>query len=219
MVKIKVCGMQDPTNILSISALQPDYMGFIFYKYSKRNFTGELPKIPSAIQKVGVFVDEELDVVIDTIQKYQLDVVQLHGKESVPYCTSLREKMTKSASRLKNDIKIWKVFSVFDGFDFSVLEPFEAIVSCFLFDTLGKHRGGNGIPFDWNILKKYPRKYINTPIVLSGGIGMEQLASLKKLLNSSIPIQTVDINSRFETQAGIKNIPLVHAFLKSIRSE
>lgn len=203
-MKLKICGMKYPENILEVSELLPDYMGFIFWEKSSRFFDGNMPELPKSIQKVGVFVDATLDEIISKIKKYNLNLIQLHGKESITFCESLKNEK----------IKIIKVFSVNDDFDFSILEPFETVCDYFLFDTKGKLPGGNGTVFDWNLLKKYPSK---KPFFLSGGIGIEEIASVKQLLKTNLPIHTIDINSKFEIEPGLKNMQLLKDFKINIK--
>jgi len=192
-MKLKVCGMKYPENILEVSESLPDFMGFIFWKQSARYFHGEIPKLPKSIKNVGVFVNEDFEKVISTIEKHQLDVVQLHGNESVDYCRELKEQ----------HVEIIKVFSVADNFDFDKLIEFEPFIDYFLFDTKGKLPGGNGIAFDWKILKNYKSEI---PLFLSGGIGIEDIENIRSL---NLPIFGIDVNSRFETQPGLKNIDLI----------
>jgi phosphoribosylanthranilate isomerase len=90
-VELKVCGMRDPANIAEVAALQPDYMGFIFYEKSPR-FVGddfEMPAIPVGIKKVGVFVNETTEAIVNKVNRYKLDFVQLHGNESSAQCLEL----------------------------------------------------------------------------------------------------------------------------------
>jgi len=195
-MKLKVCGMKYPENIQEVSTLLPDFMGFIFWEKSSRFFEGTLPPLPESIQKVGVFVDASIEEITAKIKQYQLDFVQLHGSESVGFCSELQ----------KFPIKIIKVFSVDSEFDFEILKPYEAVCDFYLFDTKGKLPGGNGVTFDWNHLEKYPSK---KPFFLSGGIGIESINTLQEL---SLPIHAIDINSKFETAPGLKNTLMVHQF-------
>lgn len=194
--KLKICGMKYSENILQASELLPDFMGFIFWKKSPRYFDGDIPELPESIQKVGVFVNESLKNVLAAVQKHGLDIVQLHGNESVVYCFELK----------KQNIKIIKVFSVENDFDFDHLKPFESFVDYFLFDTKGELPGGNGITFNWEILKNYNS---DKPFFLSGGIGIDQIENIKKL---NLPIFAIDINSKFETAPGLKNTELIKQF-------
>ena len=210
-MKLKICGMKYPENILEVSELLPDYMGFIFWEKSSRFFDGTMPDLPKSIQKVGVFVDATLDEIILKIKKYNLNLIQLHGKESVSFCLDLK---TEIKNLKQNQIEIIKVFSILDDFDFSILNDYETVCNYFLFDTKGKLPGGNGTVFDWNVLKKYPSK---KPFFLSGGIGIEEIASVKQLLKTNLPIHTIDINSKFEIEPGLKNMQLLKDFKINIK--
>ncbi|MCB0454387.1 MAG: phosphoribosylanthranilate isomerase [Aequorivita sp.] len=197
-------------NIAEVAELEPDYLGFIFYEKSPRFFDGEITSLPSGTKKVGVFVDTSLKEIIEKIEKYDLDVVQLHGDESVNFCNQLKAKcqaeLVEAQSIEKpvlSAVEVWKVFSIKDEFDFEILKPYEDVVDKFLFDTKGKEKGGNGYAFNWEILKKYPSK---KPFILSGGIGLEKVDSLKKILKTDLPFHAIDVNSKFEIEPGLKNI-------------
>jgi phosphoribosylanthranilate isomerase len=194
-MKLKVCGMKYIENIKSIADLSPDYLGFIFYAHSKRYFTDTLPELPKHIKKTGVFVNEELTVVISLQKKHQLQALQLHGDESVAYIQKLK-------SHISNKVELIKVVSIDDTANFEVLVPFEKEIDYFLFDTKGKERGGNGIQFDWSVLNTYP---FSKPFFLSGGIGPNDAESIKEIEKKGLPIFAVDINSKFEDKPGLKN--------------
>jgi phosphoribosylanthranilate isomerase len=200
--KIKVCGMK--YNTAEVAMLQPDYLGFIFYEKSPRNFEGVIPKLPNTIKKVGVFVNATKENVIEKIRIYKLNVIQLHGEETPQFCKELKSEV---------DTKIIKVFSVKDAFDFSILEPYEDVVDYYLFDTKGKEKGGNGIIFNWDILKHYPS---TKPFILSGGIGSNVIEDLKKFITSSLPLYAIDVNSKFETKPGLKNIDTLKNFINEL---
>ena len=188
--RIKICGMKHTDNILEISNLLPDYLGFIFYQKSVRFFDGEIPQISNSIKKVGVFVDETTANIIETIQKHKLHFVQLHGNESPQFCRKLQNQ----------NVEIIKVFSIDDDFDFNELNEYENVCDYFLFDTKGKLHGGNGFTFNWKLLEKYKS---SKPLFLSGGIGLDEIEEIKKL---KLPIFAIDVNSKFETEPGLKNI-------------
>ena len=190
--------MKYPDNILEVGSLLPDYMGFIFWEKSARYFDGIIPDLPKSIKKVGVFVNETILVIEEKIAKYHLQAIQLHGKESVEFCTELKNKIDPS-------IEIFKVFSADENFDFSVLKAYEPVCDYFLFDTKGKLPGGNGTTFDWRILENYPS---TKPFFLSGGIGIEELDSINEISKTNLPIYAIDVNSKFEIEPGLKNISL-----------
>lgn len=195
--------MKYQDNITQVAALQPDYLGFIFYEKSSRFFNGIIPELPKAIKKVGVFVDASLEFILDKIKTHQLDVIQLHGQETPMLCKELR--ILCHSERSEESIKIIKVFSIKDHFDFSALQPYENVCDYFLFDTKGELPGGNGYTFNWEILKNYPS---TKPYFLSGGIGLNEVKGIKLFLKQpeSKHCYAIDINSKFEIQPGLKNI-------------
>jgi phosphoribosylanthranilate isomerase len=197
-MKLKICGMKYPDNILEVGSLLPDYMGFIFWDKSARYFDSDIPDLPKSIKKVGVFVNAKPTEILEKVTKYDLQAIQLHGHESVAFCQDLK-------SQIAPGIEIIKVFSVDDTFDFNVLKPFETVCDYFLFDTKGKLPGGNGTTFDWKVLADYPS---SKPFFLSGGIGLEEMDAVNEILKTNLPIYAIDINSKFETEPGLKNIQL-----------
>lgn len=196
--------MKYPDNILEVGSLLPDYMGFIFWEKSARYFDGIIPELPKTVQKVGVFVNETPEVILAKTQKYDLQAIQLHGNESVEFCSELKKQ-------LSNKIEIIKVFSADENFDFEEIKPFESVCHYFLFDTKGKLPGGNGTTFDWSILKKYPSK---KPFFLSGGIGINELDAIEEIAKTNLPIYGVDVNSKFEIEPGLKNRTLFSNFIR-----
>ena len=214
-MKLKVCGMKYKDNMKAVAAIQPDYLGFIFYEKSPRNFDAEIPELPGNIKKTGVFVDASVDFILEKVKKHDFKSIQLHGDESPDYCKKLKIELSKfqrSDGGMKfSEVKIWKVFSIKDEFDFEILKPYEGIVDYFLFDTKGKEKGGNGYTFDWKVLKNYPSA---TPFILSGGIGLDEIDDVKVILDTDLPIHAIDINSRFESEPGLKNINDLKEFKK-----
>lgn len=195
--------MRDIENVKELIGIKPDYIGFIFYPKSKR-FVGVNPdislfnSIPKNIEKVGVFVNYTKDSIIENTEKYKLDLVQLHGNESAEFCKELKSQISA---------KIIKAFSIDKDFDFKTLNEYKQVCDYFLFDTKTEFYGGSGQQFDWNILNKYDNEI---PFFLSGGIDLEHAAKIKKLKH--LNIHAIDINSRFETEPGIKNIDKIKQF-------
>jgi len=198
-MKLKICGLKHPGNVRQLLSLEPDYLGFIFYKESPR-YAGEtadlawVKNLSGTSKKVGVFVNADLETMKSTAGTLGLQVIQLHGEEQPAHCEALK----------KEGLDVWKFFPVDEGFCFEKANPYAGVCDQFLFDTKGSNRGGNGVAFDWTILKNYRGK---TPFVLSGGIGPGDAAMLKKM-----NISTIDINSRFEIEPGLKDFDLVKKF-------
>src|SRR5690606_25090030 len=210
---LKVCGMKYADNIKSVAALQPDYLGFIFYEKSARFFDGTIPKLPENIKKTGVFVDASIENVLEKIEKYDLQAVQLHGKETAEFCNTLKNNFAPEKS---HKIEIIKVFSIKDDFNFDILKEYEEVTNYFLFDTKGKLPGGNGYAFNWEILQNYPSE---KPFFLSGGIGIDEIEKIKSILKTNLPIYTIDVNSKIEEEPGLKNIEKLKEYKKSIKSD
>ena len=192
--------MKFPENIQEIALLEPDFFGFIFYENSVRNYTeNTIVSLPDSIKKVGVFVNERQDKIIQIIQKHHLNYIQLHGNETESYCLELINQLNHN----QLNTKIIKAFSVDDYFDFQRLTNFQ-IVDYFLFDTKGKLPGGNGTKFNWQILDNY---HLEKPYFLSGGIGLEDISTIREFLKTpaSKYCFALDVNSQFELEAGLKN--------------
>lgn len=206
--KIKVCGMRDPKNLAELIKLKPDFIGFIFYPKSKRfvsdNTANEIVNlIPKETEKVGVFVNELASEIIRKINLFKLDMVQLHGDESPEYCKDLKSI----------GIKTIKAFGIDNNFDFSTLCKYVDFCDYFLFDTKNSSYGGTGKKFDWLKLEEYK---LLKPFFLSGGIGIDDVEGIKKL--DSLPIYSLDINSKFETEPALKDISLLKEFFFQIRN-
>lgn len=204
-LRIKVCGMRDPQNLEQICALSPEYVGFIFYKQSKR-FVGNRPdpalfNIPSSqIKKVGVFVNEELRQVRKVIKDYGLEAVQLHGGESADYCRKLSgegPELIKVVDPLGN---------------LKDIENYAGVVDYLLFDSAGEGKGGTGRKFDWKLLEELPA---GPSFFLSGGIGPGDAEDIRNLELDAL--SGVDINSRFELLPGLKDVERLKKFFTEIR--
>lgn len=185
--------MRDPKNIMEIAGLSPDFMGFIFYKKSKR-FVGEefsVPRgFPDNIKKVGVFVNESVEIVLKQVSMHRLDFVQLHGDESAELCGELKKKT-----------KVIKVFRIDESFDFNSIREFNSYADFFLFDTKGDNFGGTGKKFNWDLLKQYDQQI---PFFLSGGLSTENAHEAEKL--KSMNLHAIDVNSGVESSPAVKDL-------------
>ena len=203
--KVKVCGMKYPQNIETVSALNPDMMGFIFHpnspRYVERLDSKALHSIPENILKIGVFVNQKFVDTYLMTERYKLDGVQLHGNETVEYCRSFKE--------LK--LKVLKSFPVSVASDFDNTKEYEGVCDYFLFDAKTPAFGGSGVKFDWNILSEYEGK---TPFILSGGISIDDVEEIKKINHPKFA--GVDINSKFEISPGLKSLVMVSTFVNKL---
>ncbi|UPQ79038.1 phosphoribosylanthranilate isomerase [Flavobacterium azooxidireducens] len=204
-MKLKICGMNDQENTISISELQPDFLGFIFWNDSKRYCKNVIENIPNDIEKVGVFVDANYNEIVDKIISHKLNFVQLHGEESPDFCLEMK----------KTNIKVIKAITIDNNFNFNELKYNINCVDYFLFDTKGDLPGGNGTTFDWEILNQYKE---DVPYFLSGGIGLDECPKLEKFLKSEVAknCYAIDINSQFEDEPGIKNKQKIKEFQEKL---
>ena len=204
-MKIKVCGMKDPGNMQALDELPIDLMGLIFYEKSPRcvdeRDADRINALSLTIPKVGVFVNAPLEVIMDKIERFRLQLVQLHGKESPDCCRALRKK----------GIPIIKAFQIKTIEDWKTCLPYEDYCDYFLFDTPTPQYGGSGNKFDWKILSTYT---VTTPFFLSGGIAPEDAESINHLNFNQLV--AIDLNSRFETAPGIKDINSIRKFLSGL---
>jgi phosphoribosylanthranilate isomerase len=208
-MKLKVCGMKYPENVKAVAALQPDYLGFIFYKPSKRycgtTLSPEFVKtLPAAIIKTGVFVNESLESVLQICSAYGFKAVQLHGHETPEFCLACKNA----------GLEVIKVFHVGETMDWTQLEPFKKVADYFLFDTKTPEYGGSGNRFNWEILKKYDNEI---PLFLSGGVDEGILEELDELKN--VNIYALDVNSRFELEPGLKDVDRVKNFALGLKQK
>jgi len=208
-MKIKVCGMGP--NLKAVAGLQPDYLGFIFWKPSARYFGTNIKK-GIAQHKIGVFVDAEAEEVLDHVKSYDLDGIQLHGHESPEYCARLQGQL----SDVGRDLTVIKAFQIAPEFRFEGLSEYASFVDYFLFDAKGELPGGNGIGFKWELLSAYKG---TTPYFLSGGIGPDDLAQIQAFLKepASASCHAIDVNSGFELKPGLKDIERLEPFVAAIQ--
>ncbi|MNG61775.1 N-(5'-phosphoribosyl)anthranilate isomerase [compost metagenome] len=205
-VKIKVCGMKYPDNIVAVTALAIDYIGFIFYEKSKRfvgNANQEYIKGLKCITKVGVFVNASLTEINDKIEEFNLNAVQLHGDESPQFCEELKQYTA---------VTVIKAFGIDQHFDWTVLDAYIGAIDYFLFDTKSNSYGGTGIQFDWSLLHQYK---LECPYFLSGGLDAD---NVKDALKANDPrLYALDLNSKFEVEPGLKDIDLLAHCINSIK--
>ena len=210
MINIKVCGITQFKQLQQLEALNVDYAGLIFYKDSPRYMGDKLSgkEIKNAdfdLKKVGVFVNPSYSDLLDAIDDYGLDIIQLHGNETPEMCKDLSE-----------DVEVIKAFRIEDSsadID-KVVEPYDGVCDFYLFDTAGLKEsfGGTGKQFDWSILKKAK---IEKPFFLSGGIGPDDAAKIKTFKHPDF--FAIDVNSKFETEPGVKDMAAILKFMQAFK--
>jgi phosphoribosylanthranilate isomerase len=187
-----------------------DFAGFIFYpkspRYVGKHIRGDqLKKARLRLGKVGVFVNSPYEEVMKLVDEYGLDMVQLHGDETPRYC-----------DQLANYVSVIKVFRLGenDPIDW-ITRPYLESCDMFLFDTLGVGYGGTGKKFNWEVLKNAS---VDKLFFLSGGIEPDDQEKLREFSVAPVASKlfSIDINSRFETSAGIKDLDRISSFVGSL---
>ncbi len=189
--KIKVCGMTRERDALLAAKLGTDLIGMIFYSKSPRSITMKEARsitraLPATVQKVGVFVDEQVDRILEIGSRLLLDYIQLHG----PYTSAQIRAIQKAGGRVIN------VYHVTSKKDYSrvLLDPADLVM---LDNRSDDAVGGTGQTFDWGI--RPPRNIPN--LVLAGGISTDNLAEGIRRFTPLV----VDVNSGVESRPGVKS--------------
>ncbi|WP_300699426.1 phosphoribosylanthranilate isomerase [Bacteroides sp.] len=199
---IKVCGMTEANNIRDIEQLGVDMIGFIFYPKSPRCMC-EIPEyLPVRAKRVGVFVNESKEDILMYADRFGLSYIQLHGNESPDYCRTLQS----------NGLRLIKAFSISLPKDLFDVSTYDGLCDYYLFDTKTPQFGGSGNQFDWNILHRYNG---STPFLLSGGINPYSAKAIKEFHHPRLA--GIDLNSRFETAPGLKDVERIEIFLEELR--
>lgn len=210
-LQLKVCGLTQVDQILELISMNIDFLGFIFYKKSHRYALNRLSleDISKIIHngKVGVFVNESVENILEITEKADLNLIQLHGDESDQYISELRKKTDPK-------IKIIKVFRIGEtaGDLSSRIENLQSIVDYILFDTDSQFFGGTGTQFDWSLLNELE---IKIPYFLSGGISEENSNGIEILNQKPFAF---DINSKFEIEPGVKDLEKVSLFKSNLQN-
>lgn len=209
-MKIKVCGNTELGQLKELNDLDIDYTGLIFYDQSPRcalkKLSGkEVRESGISKTKVGVFVNAAEEEIMKQVDDFGLDMVQLHGDETASFC-----------NRISDHIKVIKAFRIAD-FDTNIdwlVKEYDEVCDYYLFDreSAGLY-GGTGKKFNWNLLEK---SKIGKPFFLSGGIERNDVEAIKKFTHPFF--YGIDINTRFETSPGIKDIGLIKEFVKELKN-
>ena len=210
-MRVKVCGMTDIDQVNQLNDMGVEFCGFIFYPKSPRYVFKHMPavtikKIKGNINKVGVFVNPDIEDVLQTVDDCGLYLVQLHGDESPRTCEKIADYVSViKAFRLSEDDNIlWKI------------KDYQEVVDMFLFDTEGVGYGGTGKKFNWQALMNLN---INKPFFISGGIQPDDVVALKEFSKNAVgkDLFAVDINSKFEISPGNKDMEKVRTFVSQLK--
>lgn len=207
-MNLKVCGITTIKQLQQLDAMDIDFAGLIFYKDSPRYVGNKID--PSEVQsadfelrKVGVFVNATKDEILEKVETYGLDLVQLHGEETPKLC-----------SQLSAEVEVIKAFRIGGtGNIDELVAGYDDACDYYLFDTGGTSlHGGTGQQFDWALLESAS---IEKPFFLGGGISLEDAERIRSLKHPDL--FCIDINSRFETAPGVKDMAKVLQFRQALK--
>lgn len=204
MVKIKICGITNVEDAAWVANLGADYLGLNFTKASKRKISAEkaqqiINTLPPYIEKVGLFADEDPEIVEKTLADCKLDVLQFHGDEGPEYC-----------NRFKGRAKIIKAFRVKDEQSLSRIPQYG--VDFYLLDTFVEEAlGGTGQTFNWDLAVR--AKKFERPIFLAGGLSPENVVEAIK----KVQPYAVDVSSGVESSPRRKSVELMQNFISRVR--
>jgi len=210
-MRVKVCGITQIDQLRQLDELGVTFGGMIFYPKSPRFVlkhmnSMEVKKYKGKINKVGVFVNATYDEIMNHADNFGLQMVQLHGDETPKFC-----------DRLSEQLEVIKAFRIApdDHIDFKI-RHYEDVCDVFLFDTAGETYGGTGRKFNWDGLHTAS---IEKPFMLSGGIGPSDAAIVKQFKQGANGkwLFGTDINSKFETEPGVKDVALVKNFVEELK--
>lgn len=201
--QIKICGLTRVNEAVSCSELGPDAIGLVFFEKSPRNVSIEQAKeisvnLPDAISKVGVFVNETFDFIMERVDKCFLDVVQLHGNESPDLVTKLK----------KENLTVIKCLYIESTPSLDTVSKYHAsgyLVEC----AKGVLPGGNALSWNFQKAKDFGDTY---PLILAGGLSPSNVTSA---IESSLP-DAVDVSSGVENEPGRKDISKIKAFIEAV---
>jgi len=208
MTKVKICGITNLEDALLSAKFGADALGFNFYPKSPRYISPHrareiIEQLPKEILKVGVFVNESLEVISETAAVAKLDAIQLHGEETPEFVREVKAK---------TNLEIIKAFRVSPKFKPEDVLQYE--VDAVLLDAYSaKEHGGTGEIFDWEIAKKvqeiFPKMY------LAGGLSHENIAQAILIVKPF----AVDACSLLEKQKGRKDPIKTRVFCKNVNFE
>lgn len=217
-MRLKVCGMTEPAQLDALEKMEVTFGGLIFYpkspRYALRHMTTQQIKNFRTINKVGVFVNASIDEVKHMVDECRLQMVQLHGDETPKFC-----------EKIADYISVVKAFRVAEGDNIAYkIRDYMDVCDMFLFDTApvvaagtDHAYGGTGQKFNWDLLKNVD---VGKPYFLSGGIGPNDVAELQQLLlqPAAKALFALDVNSKFETSPGVKDMGKVRQFYDQIKT-
>lgn len=207
ITKVKICGLSTPDTIITAIEAGADFVGLVFYAPSPRHVEIEVAayltkQIPEGVEIVGLFVNPTDEYLTQVLNNVPLTMIQLHGGETPKRVIEIKEKFK---------LPVIKAISIATPDDLTKIKPYDGIADWLLFDAKGEALpGGNGIAFDWSILKNYSGQ---SPWMLAGGLNPDNVTDALKALSPN----AVDVSSGVESSAGVKDNQKIKDFINAVK--
>jgi phosphoribosylanthranilate isomerase len=208
-VEAKICGLSTPETVDAAMRFGARWVGFVTYPRSPRHISTETMRVlggrvPSAVGRVGLFVDPDDALLDEKLATGALDMLQLHGSETPERVAAIRRRTGKPVMKV---IKVAETQDVVRG-----IAAYASVVDRLMFDAAdGILPGGNAKAFDWTILSG---RAVPVPWFLAGGLTVDNVEEAARITAAS----TVDVSSGVELSRGVKSVDMIRAFLERTTS-
>lgn len=210
IAQVKICGLSTPDHVAAAARHGADFIGLVHFPKSPRHVSLDqavmLREYAGSAQVVLLLVNPELGLVDQAMTMIRPDIIQLHGDEKPSFLTELKNR---------HDVNLWKALPVRTSNDLAAAAPYQGLADRILFDAKppagADLPGGNGVRFDWEILRGTKLPY---PWGLSGGLDPDNVAEAIRVTRAPL----VDVSSGVEDAPGQKNVDKMAAFLNAVRT-
>lgn len=205
-IRVKICGLTEPSAIAAAVAAGAAYLGFVFFPKSPRNLTIAQARalaleVPVGVAKVALVVDADDATIGAILDQVPIDMLQLHGHESPDRVAQVRARF---------GLPVMKAVGIAEAADLDRLPAYEAVADQILVDAKAPKGaalpGGNGLAFDWRLIAG---RTWDKPWVLAGGLTPDNVAAAVRLTGA----RQVDVSSGVESAPGVKDGALIRAFV------
>jgi phosphoribosylanthranilate isomerase len=208
-VKVKICGVRTPAIVEEAADAGADFVGLVLFAKSPRHIELEEARVLAAVARgristVAVMVDPDDGLIDGVLEKVRPDFLQLHGSET---------PQRVAAIKARAGLPVMKAIPVADAADVADAGAYAASADYILFDAKptqdARLPGGNGLPFDWQVLTG-----LAPPFALSGGLTPDNVGAAIRLTGASL----VDVSSGVERAPGEKDARLVRSFIEAAKA-
>ena len=207
-IRVKICGLTTPGTVSAAVDAGAAYVGFNFFPKSPRYLTPDAARtlafqIPEGVAKVALTVDADDDLLDAITAKVPLDILQLHGHESVARIAEVKARY---------GLPVMKAIGIADASDLEAIDGYSRVADQLLIDAKppkdAELPGGNGLTFDWRLIAG--RRW-SVPWMLAGGLTAQNVGEAVRLTG----VRQVDVSSGVESAPGVKDISAIRSFIEA----